>query len=584
MPPRNRHKLPLPILRWRGLTLQLLVLIILPITAILLLIIFGSLSLHQRAMRNLVGERDERAAHAAASSLVEQLTHRGLAIRNLAQRAADNIPLSEIIESSTYLYPDFEAGIAFFSHQGELLASNGSQEMWEDISDVTKTLIERIIISDGTDVNYHFSSPIIRNNENDLVVLTLSTAGESSPIAVGAFDPASLAQRALTGAIKSGEQTFAFVAASRDIILYQTGDNFPLEDLSQHPGLADALRGESGATYIQIDRSEHVIAFSPISPTGWALLIEEPWELVTSPLLNTTQFAPLILVPVLILALIALWFSARQIVTPLQKLEALASDLAWGDFQAIEEPVGGIEEINRLQNTLMHMARKVNTAQQGLRGYIGAITTGQEEERLRLSRELHDDTIQSLIALNQRVQLAQMSQTDEAVSEQLVEIQQLTEKTIQDLRRLTRDLRPLYLEDLGLVAALDMLAQETSKAIGIPVDFHRSGIERRLTPEIELTLYRMAQEGLSNISKHAEATSAIISITFTSQNTTMSITDDGRGFDVPESPAEFAPSGHFGLLGLHERAELVGAHLEIHSAPDQGTRLVITLQTPSEEA
>jgi signal transduction histidine kinase len=229
------------------------------------------------------------------------------------------------------------------------------------------------------------------------------------------------------------------------------------------------------------------------------------------------------------------------------------------------------------------MAHKVKVAQQGLRGYIGAITTGQEEERRRLARELHDDTIQSLIALKQRVQITSMSQTDEVRVDQLKEIQDMTDQTIRDLRRITRDLRPLYLEDLGLVATLEMLSRESGNTNGIPVDFQSIGKEYRFPPEVELTLYRITQEGLSNVSRHAKASHASVIIHFNPQTTTLTVADDGRGFIIPESPAEFAPRGHYGLLGMHERAELIGAQLEIHSAPDQGTRLVITLASPGGE-
>jgi signal transduction histidine kinase len=170
-----------------------------------------------------------------------------------------------------------------------------------------------------------------------------------------------------------------------------------------------------------------------------------------------------------------------------------------------------------------------------------------------------------------------MSELDDTTAEQLTEIQALTEQTIQNLRRITRDLRPLYLEDLGLVAALNMLASETHHVLEIPVNFQLIGIERRLSPEIELALYRIAQECLSNISKHAQASRASISLNFTPETTSLTVTDDGCGFNVPESPAEFAPRGHFGWLGLHERAELIGASMIIQSTLDRGTRVVVSL-------
>jgi signal transduction histidine kinase len=262
----------------------------------------------------------------------------------------------------------------------------------------------------------------------------------------------------------------------------------------------------------------------------------------------------------------------------LQALETKAVDLAWGDYEAIEESVGGIAEIERLQQTLIHLAEKVQRAQTGLHDYIGAITTGQEDERRRLARELHDETIQALIALNQRTQLSQikLSEDPDAMAA-LEEIQALTEETIQDLRRVVRDLRPLYLEDLGLVAALRMLAKETSESYNIPVHFVDQGNERRLSPDTELALYRIAQEGFSNIQRHSHASKASLVLSYSSEAILLKISDDGCGFDVPESPAEFAPQGHFGLLGIHERTELMGAEFEIQSKPEEGTNLVITL-------
>jgi signal transduction histidine kinase len=282
-------------------------------------------------------------------------------------------------------------------------------------------------------------------------------------------------------------------------------------------------------------------------------------------------------VPALLMALLALWFGARQIVRPLQSLEAKAAKLAWGDFKQIEESVGGIAEIRDLQGELAHMARQVQAAQKSLHSYIGAITQGQEAERLRLARELHDDTIQSLIALKQRVQLARMPRKKGVPIPELEELESLIEQTINDLRRTTRALRPIYLEDLGLVAALEMLVRETGQSSGLLIDFNFSGTERRLSADVELALYRMAQESLNNVAHHAQAKHASVKMEFNSHATKLEISDDGKGFEVPKTPAEFTPQGHFGLLGLYERSELIGAHLEIRSSPGKGTHLRIDL-------
>ena len=218
------------------------------------------------------------------------------------------------------------------------------------------------------------------------------------------------------------------------------------------------------------------------------------------------------------------------------------------------------------------MSRRLQMAQQGLRDYLGALTTGQEEERHRLARELHDDTIQSLIALNQRIQLARTRATAPA-ADQLAEMEAMATATIADLRRMTRDLRPSYLDDLGLVPALELLARDQSAALGIPVSYETQGEPRRPLPETELAFYRIAQEALRNIARHAQASRVVLRLDFATNRLMMSISDDGRGFNTSERAAERAVGGHFGLLGARERAEAVGARFEVESAPGRGTTI-----------
>lgn len=566
------------LLPWRSLTWQLILLTILPLTVLVLVIAFGSLAIHQNAMRTLVGERDGRSVRTAAAALEEQLSHRSFAIRGLSQLAegANSEKLAAILASSDYLLPEFDGGLAFFNPGGVLESVAGDQGLWEYLAGQITAVIRTLATKSSSPT--YLSSILTHPVSGEPVVLVLAVSPTGDWVAGGAFSVSGMARHTLTNTFSSGPLASVIIMDTDKRLLYEGGSFSYTGDINDHPGIAEALRGESGVKYIMVGKNEHVVAYSPISPLGWALVLEEPWEMVASPTLRASQMAPLVLVPVLILAVVALWFGTRQIVKPLQTLESRAATLAWGDFVTIQMPVGGIEEIRQLQNELIHMARKVQTAQQSLHSYIGAITAAQEEERRRLARELHDDTIQALIALKQRVQLTQLAAPSAAPeSAALQEIASLTEQTIENLRRLTRALRPIYLEDLGLVTALEMLARETGQALNITVEFQHQGMEKRLDPTVELALYRMAQEAFSNIARHAQATQVSLKIAFTAQNVTLLVTDNGKGFDAPKSPAEFAPGGHYGLLGLHERAELIGAALEIISAPGQGTRLNIRL-------
>jgi len=552
--------------------------IILPLTLLLLIITFGGLRLHQLSMRNLVGERDVRSARAAANALTEQLSHRKSAIQSLALRSASGSSpesLAGILAESSHLLPDFDKGLAFYSQGYELLEYVGDSSFWEGLDVKSAQIQEKIA---GTNDPVKFLA--VPGSSGVPVILAVSTPKSEDLIAVGAFSPDHLIGMALADVFSPSGAGYAFVIDQDKRLLYQIGDQSNRgEALPNHPGVSEALNGASGSTYLQIGGDEHVVAYSPVESVGWALVIDEPWDVVTSPLLRVTEFAPLVLIPILLLALVALWFGTNRIVQPLRSLEEKASALGWGDFEAIEAPVGGVAEIRRLQTELIHLSQKVKAAQQGLRGYIGVMTRGLEEERRRLARELHDDTLQSLIALNQRVQLARLSMSNAPERQTLDEIQKITENTIRDLRRVTRALRPIYLEDLGLAAALEMLVRETQQLHGLEVRFQREGVEQRLTEEKELALYRMVQEALSNVVRHAGAAHASVNISFSPSLLIIQVVDDGKGFVVPDSPSAFAPGGHYGLLGLFERAELIGAKLEILSEQGRGTRVIASLPT-----
>lgn len=563
---------------WRGLIIQLFLITVLPLAVLVVAFTFGSLVLHQRAMRSLVGERDRLAVRTAASALSAQIHHRANAIRLLSAIARDSNSdeLTDLLATADFLQSDLDYGLALFSADGTLEALTGDRSFWENmISQLTPAMLSLSGSGrDGTDVMFLESANHPQTGERLMFILIRDA--DRRRIAVGAFSAAALAQQTLYSASEGHTTSFLLMDRNREAI-YRMGFLFTEGELRNHAGITEALGGESGATYRRVGASEHVVAYSPVEPLGWALVSEEPWERVDTPVLRVTQAAPLVLAPVLILALIALWFAARQIIRPLQDLEAQSAELAKGNFRAIDASVGGIAEIRRLQMGLAEMAHKLEAAQRSLHDYIGLITAAQEDERRRLARELHDETVQSLVVLKQRLQLTRLASQNDRAAISLREIEDLTEQTIEELRRLTRALRPIYLEDFGLVTALKMLAYEAGQIAGIPVEFQLQGVERRLDTAAELALYRLAQEALNNVARHAQASRAVLCIQFSPQSLTLQVSDDGKGFHVPKRPSEFASGGHMGLLGLYERSEMIGAQLEIVSAPGKGAQINIVL-------
>jgi signal transduction histidine kinase len=412
-------------------------------------------------------------------------------------------------------------------------------------------------------------------SERDLrAVRTAATALAESPC-----QEESPHNRDVLRELQVSPQTTVFLVNRDGRIIVHT-DPQQVGQVSTHPGVAEALSGRSG-TLFRADRpggSEHVVAYAPIPSCGWALLVDEPWAEVDNPLLRTSLAAPLILIPTVAAALLVIWFGVRRIVRPLQRLDAQVMAVGQGDFAAVGAPVGGIREVEDLQGALARMAGEIRAYQQSLHEYLGAVTTAQEDERQRLARELHDDTVQNLIALQQRVQVARrkIGQDPAGLEAQLADLQQMVETTTNEVRRFSRALRPLYLEEAGLVTALETLARDTSQD-ALQVSFESVGNSRRLPPETELALYRIAQEALTNVVKHARARNAHVRIEFAGRDVVVRVQDDGVGFAVPERLSDLVGAGHYGLMGIQERAQLLGAQVSVHSQPGIGTTIEVCL-------
>ncbi|HEX7567225.1 MAG TPA: HAMP domain-containing protein, partial [Anaerolineaceae bacterium] len=394
--------------QWWGFTPQLFLILVLPLAILVLAVAFGSQLLHHDAMRSLVGDRDLRTVQAAANSLEQEIAHRTSTIKMLANAVGSRTNLNALSSDQEEISASFDSGIALFSASGQLMIVSKPANFWQNLNLSLPGYLASVAANSKEPV---YSLPLPVPNENKTIIL-VGTVTENQNILIGAFTPAVLIQETLSSFVGTGQLTAIVVgknaAGSGFETLYRAGPEKPDGQLNTHPGIQESLNGESGINYYQSSGGEHVVAFNPIRPIGWGLVIEEAWEDIASPYLNSTQAAPLAIVPVFLLALVALWFGARRIVQPLRTLEKQASELAQGDFAAIQKPVGGIDEIRNLQAELMDMAEKLNEAQQSLHSYIGSITAGVENERRSLARELHDDTIQALIALNQRIQLASM--------------------------------------------------------------------------------------------------------------------------------------------------------------------------------
>ncbi len=211
-----------------------------------------------------------------------------------------------------------------------------------------------------------------------------------------------------------------------------------------------------------------------------------------------------------------------------------------------------------------------------MRSYTRQILTAQEEERKRIARELHDDTAQGLVALSRQLD-ALLSATGEdpaRVQQRLRDLRQLTAQISQDVRRFSQDLRPSTIDDLGLLPTLEALTTRMSQDNHVEAHLEVKGERRRLSPEVELVLFRIAQEALTNVRKHSGATRVSTTVEFGDSVVRVTVADNGRGFTVPERTGDLVETGKLGLTGMFERAHLAGGTVSVHSQPGQGTTVV----------
>ena len=586
----------------RGVTAQLLLITVLPLTVILAVISFGSIAMHQDAMRRLVSDRDVRSVVATADTISAILQHNADVLEMVAESTARDARLSTraVVSTDTLTIDanalqEFPGGIALYSNTGVLITRSVAATDWAQSSSLWASLLPTTSTL-GTQMVVWNSALVLRVQDRS-----------GSVTAVGMLPVSTLRFGALMNPPGDASTVSAFLFGADGRVLASTQPGQENANVRDHPGVAEALRGHSGGLFRPdpVTGEEHVVSYAPVvtsqGQTDLGVIIEEPWQTVLDPLMRYSLAMPLITLPVLLLAMLAVMFGLRGIVQPLQQLGRQASEIGKGNYGVLRQPVRGIEEVEQLQSTLRAMADQIQADQERLRNYAHAVTETQEAERKRLARELHDDTIQGLIVLSQRIQVLRQAAAREQpqAAGKLDELRRVVLQMIEEVRRFSRALRPIYLEDAGLVAALERLVAEadttpqpSGSGEGAPdtfaprVTFSASAQVPRYKPDVELALYRIAQEALANALRHASPSR--VSITLSSlagDGVQLCVEDDGRGFVEPASghdgrdrlvaPTSDAMSGGLGLTGIRERALLIRAHVDIHSEPGKGTRVTV---------
>lgn len=295
---------------------------------------------------------------------------------------------------------------------------------------------------------------------------------------------------------------------------------------------------------------------------GLTHLVVHPLAMFPANYLNTETFRTVIGFPIQII---------RTLAAILITLSLLWATQETGKERQQQFVAAQQERLEALEQIQSELAKREELRRELLRHTVQA----QEEERARIARELHDETSQVLTAYSLNLATLRKSVEDRPQSREIIDrLQSLCKEMSQGLYRLVHDLRPAQLDDLGLIPALEYL-QESHRSKELNIAMTVKGKPRRVDPVVETVLFRVAQEALNNVVRHAQAKTARIVLEYKAQEILLQIADAGTGFDVDRT---FAPPRGWGLAGMRERVEAVGGLLQIESALGKGTTVAVTVQ------
>lgn len=279
------------------------------------------------------------------------------------------------------------------------------------------------------------------------------------------------------------------------------------------------------------------------------------------------------------------WIITRPIRNLVQATEAVArGDLSQHVTPWASDEVGRLaESFNRMTGALAQAAAEQAERAQLRAEFVNRVIAAQEDERRRISRELHDSTGQSLTSLLLGLRRLEEAPDLSTLHAEAQDLREIVGAILSEVHRLAWELRPSVLDDMGLAAALDRYVSDYRERHRIAADVITHGLEgQRLPPEVETTIYRIVQEALTNVVRHAQAANVSVMIDRRERKVLVVIEDDGVGFD-PERAAD-GRRQRLGLYGMRERAELLGGKFTVESQPGRGTTLFVELPVDGAEA
>ncbi|MDP2917303.1 MAG: histidine kinase [Dehalococcoidia bacterium] len=371
----------------------------------------------------------------------------------------------------------------------------------------------------------------------------------------------------------SEDVIYTFVLDARGNVMVHTfSEGFPSD-------LLDANKVPPGAAYgVQVlqtgDDTIQDIAVPLLGGKAGVVRIGLSEAKLSAALQNHIRNILLWVAVILVLGLVIAYGLASILTGPFAQLADAARAAGKGEFRW-KAPIWAKDELGSLGSAFNEMSAELKHKEEMRVHLLAKVIDAQESERKRIARELHDETSQSLTSLMVGLKSIEDVSSVSQAKEKATELRALAAQTLNEVHNLAVELRPSLLDDLGLASAIQRYAEEYSAKMNINIDSHVSGLsEQRLPPEIEVAVYRIIQEALTNIAKYAGAKNVSIVLRRRDSSLVAIVEDDGKGFDVNETM--FSSDGkQLGLFGMYERASLIGGKLSIESYPGSGTTVFL---------
>jgi len=570
-----------------------LILLVIISTALVLtgLTISGWLAVHQSSER--VFEEREALARSTATYLDYILTQNLARLDGLAFSSGLNIATGEFTTVERELHTIHISSV----FDGVFITNNAGDILWMEPSSGLA----------GADLN---AIPIIK------LSLTAKRPAVSDVVTIGAgrmeavliVTPVRNGEGAVTGLVGGWidplEQGLSQVIQS-----VQPG-------LTSHTDIVDSrgiIIASSDPNRVQTDAASgtgsetEVVRSAPLSTAPWSVVVAQSTAEALAPVRTMALQFTLTGIGSLAVALFFAWGMAQSLIKPIGQLSASVRSISRGDLSQPVPQLGGdeigqlglsfdsmrlelkksLEEIQRWNRELEAKVeertrqleesfREIERKEADRGRLLQQVLTAQEEERKRIARELHDETTQALVGLVLRLEaLMAVSNVTDADKSRLAELKSLAVRTIDNVHKIIFDLRPAVLDDLGLVSAIRWYAEHRLGAENVGVRIEVAGTERKLPSAVEIALFRVVQEAVTNIIRHAEASNVVLSLEFAPRAVRIEIEDDGKGFDPAAMNQQADKIEGVGLLGMRERITLIGGKFSVASQPGGGTHITI---------